>query len=83
MKLLMATVDTLPRPYEVLTLLHVNVNAQLKMTLRNVNQVATDEALKQLNEQALAIGADGVIGIRFTAPFQGHLLVSGTAVKFL
>lgn len=82
MTLLMATVDTLPRPYEVLTMLTVNVNAQMKMSLRNVNEMATEEAKRLLNEQAIAIGADAVIGIRFAFPYQGQVYVSGTAIKY-
>jgi hypothetical protein len=58
-RLLMATVYTLPQPFEVLGLVHGS-------TVVSAGDFATNALLDMLEGEAATLGADAVIGIRIT-----------------
>jgi hypothetical protein len=58
-RLLMATVDTLPEPYDVVGVVHAS-------TAVAVGTFPVDHLLDALEAQAASLGADGVIGIRIS-----------------
>jgi hypothetical protein len=56
-RVFLATVDTLPQPYELLGLVHASEQMP-------AGQFATNRLLDALEDRAAAMGADGVIGIQ-------------------
>ena len=68
--ILLATVDTLPWPYEVLGLVESSMSAAAGI-------VPTARLMSQLQDQARAWGADAVIGIRLS-----QLTLAGTSRLF-
>ncbi len=70
---LLATVDTLPWPYEILGLVEVAMSADIGI-------VPTARLMARLQDHALAWGADAVIGIRlsqFTLPGASRVFRAG------
>ncbi len=70
---LLATVDTLPWPYEILGLVEAALSATSGI-------VPTAHLMARLQDQALAWGADAVIGIRvsqFTLPGASQVFRAG------
>ena len=57
--ILLATVDTLPEPYQVLGLVEASVTGPADAS-------PTSRLLDLLEEEAIRMGADGVIGIRLS-----------------
>jgi hypothetical protein len=71
--ILLATVDTLPWPYEILGVVETAMSATSGI-------VPTARLMARLQDQALAWGADAVIGIRlsqFTLPGASHVFRAG------
>jgi uncharacterized protein YbjQ (UPF0145 family) len=57
--ILMATVDSLPEPFQILGLVHATTTVPS-------DAAPTDQLLDMLESEAVRMGADGVIGIRLS-----------------
>lgn len=88
--MIMTTTDTVPQHYSILGVVmaanrglnpmkpHWTMKGQQEDITLNARAALTD-----LEREAIRLGADAVIGIRYSNVFGNNNLVTGTAIKFV